>query len=287
MSDAMNPDDDKARNEATCRPGGRGPQPPPVSRRPAGWEPEYVDRLVGWLRDRAVEAGAAGAVFGLSGGIDSSVVAAVCARAFPGECLGLILPCGSAPEDAAHARLVADEFGVPVKVVPLDGVYEAILRAIGGEAGPGVGPGLPDGTDRRRGLSLANLRARLRAVTWYFHANLLNRLVVGSGNRAELSVGYFTKYGDGAVDVLPLGNLVKGEVRALARHLGVPEPVIAKPPTAGLWPGQTDEGEMGVTYELLDRFLLGGRVPEETSGRIREMVARSEHKRRVPAIPDF
>jgi len=107
-------------------------------------------------------------------------------------------------------------------------------------------------------LALANIKPRLRMVTLYYYANVLCYLVLGTGNRDELSVGYYTKFGDGACDGLPLGDLVKAEVRALAAELGVPRPVIDRPPTAGLWPGQTDEGELGFSYELLDRFLLQG-----------------------------
>lgn len=257
--------------------------------RPKGWEAGYVDELVRWLRSAAADAGAGGAVFGLSGGVDSAVVAGLSVRAFPGQCLGLILPCGSARQDMDDALAVAEVFDLPVKIVPLDDVYRALLEAMG-EAGdaPRETPEDPGSAETaRHRLALANLKVRLRAVTWYYHANRLNRLVVGTGNRAELAVGYFTKFGDGAVDVLPLANLVKEEVRALARYLGVPERVVTKAPTAGLWPGQTDEGEMGLTYEMLDTFLLGGAVPDEIAARIRTMAARSEHKRLPPRVPDF
>jgi NAD+ synthase len=123
----------------------------------------------------------------------------------------------------------------------------------------------------------------------YFLANRYNGLVVGTGNKTELAIGYFTKYGDGGVDVLPLGDLDKTAVRGLARTLGVPEPVIAKAPSAGLWEGQTDEAEIGVTYEELDRVLAGGELDEPlepgTMERISALITASEHKRR--AIPVF
>jgi NAD+ synthase len=270
---------------------------PPASpqRRPLGWEAEYADRLVAWLRGLVAGAGAEGLVLGVSGGLDSAVVAGLASQAYPEASLGLFLSCGSAEPDLEDARAVAKTFNLPLKVVELDKVYETILGAVGdappnpmsGRAGPGVGQTPVGPGAQREKLALANLRVRLRAVTWYYHANRLNRLVVGTGNRSELAVGYFTKFGDGAVDLLPLAHLVKAEVRELARHLGVPEPVIARPPTAGLWPGQTDEAEMGLTYELLDRFLLGGEVPPEVASRIRAMGQRSEHKRRPPAVPDF
>jgi NAD+ synthase len=110
---------------------------------------------------------------------------------------------------------------------------------------------------------------------------------VGTGNRSELSVGYFTKYGDGGVDILPLGNLVKSQVRELAIHLGIPDEIIQKPPSAGLWEGQTDEGEMGITYEELDRCIIMGEVGEEIKREVDAMMAGSAHKRATPPIPPF
>ena len=121
----------------------------------------------------------------------------------------------------------------------------------------------------------------------YFYANRLNYLVVGSSNRCELSIGYFTKYGDGGVDIMPLGNLVKSQVRDLARHLGIPQEIIDKPPSAGLWAGQTDEQEMGLTYEQLDAYFTTGKAPDAVRRRIEERIARNAHKRTVPPIPPF
>jgi NAD+ synthase len=250
--------------------------------RPTGWEAAYATRLVDWLRQVATEAGLTGGVFGLSGGLDSAVVAGLAVRAFPGHALGLILPCGSAAQDVEDALAVAAAFELPVRIVTLDAVFEAMLKAI---EEPGALPTASGAAVQR--LALANLRVRLRAVTWYYHANRLGRLVIGTSNRSELTVGYFTKFGDGAADVLPLAGLVKAEVRDLARYLGVPREVIVKAPTAGLWPGQTDEGEMGLTYEILDRFILGGEVPEDAAGRIRKMATAGEHKRRPPQRPGF
>jgi len=250
--------------------------------RPSGWEAAYATKLVEWLRLVAAEAGVQGAVFGLSGGVDSAVVAGLSVQAFPGESLGLILPCDSVQQDMDDALAVAGVFDLPVKVVVLDAAYRALLAAVGEHDGD---PGAIEAMTPK--LALANLKVRLRAVTWYYHANRLRRLVIGSGNRVELTVGYFTKFGDGAVDVLPLAGLVKAEVRALAEHLGVPRRVITKAPTAGLWPGQTDEEEMGLTYEVLDRFILGGDVTEGAANRIRRMIERSAHKRCLPRTPGF
>jgi len=121
----------------------------------------------------------------------------------------------------------------------------------------------------------------------YYLANQLKYMVVGSSNRSELAVGYFTKHGDGGVDIMPLANLVKKEVMALARYLGVPPVIIDKPPSAGLWPGQTDEGDLGFSYDELDGYLLTGRASELVQGKIEQMRTASEHKRRPPDVPPF
>jgi NAD+ synthase len=240
-------------------------------------DPERLTRhLVAWLRARADEAGAVGAVVGISGGVDSATVAALCLRAFPDATLGVVMPCHSDPRDLDDARTVAETLHLPVTTVVLDGVYDALVAALQTSAYY---------TDHR--IALANLKPRLRMTTLYYFANRLNRLVVGTGNRSELAVGYFTKYGDGGVDVLPLGTLTKGEVQALARALGVPEAIVGRVPTAGLWPGQTDEHELGVTYAVLDRYLLTGEAPDDVRQRIERLRAASEHKRRPPPVPEL
>jgi len=133
-------------------------------------------------------------------------------------------------------------------------------------------------------LALANVKPRLRMATLYFVANRLNYIVAGTGNRSEIAIGYYTKYGDGGVDVLPLGSFVKSEVRALARDLGVPAPVIDKAPSAGLWLGQTDEGEMGFTYAELEDYLHKGpaSVAPAVAMKIERLTRVSEHKRHLP-----
>lgn len=237
---------------------------------------QTADHLAAWLRDRAGETGALGAVVGISGGVDSATAAALCLRAFPGATLGVLMPCHSDPRDLADARQICQALGLPYTVVVLDATYDAVVGALRNS---------DQFADHQ--IALANLRPRLRMTTLYFFANRLNRLVVGTGNRSEAYVGYFTKYGDGGVDVLPLGGLVKSQVKELALYLGVPEAVVERTPTAGLWPGQTDEGEMGLTYAALDAYLLTGEAPAETRARIERMHAASEHKRRFPPVPDL
>jgi NAD+ synthase len=234
-----------------------------------------ADEIAQWIARHVRDAGLTGAVVALSGGIDSAVVSGLCARGLGVEnVLGLILPIHSDPLDAVHAADVARTWGIAYHTIELGGVYEALRAA------------LPEGSD----LADANIKPRLRMIALYHHANTLRRMVVGTGNRSELMVGYFTKYGDAGVDLLPLAGLYKHQVRDLARELGVPTAIIDKPPSAGLWQGQTDEGEMGVSYDELDRVLHGiatgqdSGIPTATEQRVRAMMRASEHKRQLPPI---
>jgi len=194
---------------------------------------ELCDRISSWIKQKVEEANARGGIFGLSGGVDSAVVAGLCKRGLKDRTLGLIMPCYSDPLDEQCAREVAEKFGIPTQTVPLEPVYDKFKEIF------------PPGSK----LAEANLKPRIRMITLYYFANNLNYLVIGTGNRSEIAVGYFTKYGDGGVDILPLGGLLKTEVREIARYLGVPEHVLNRTPSAGLWAGQTDEREIGIPQE--------------------------------------
>ena len=250
----------------------------------------HAKRIAEWLRDRVIAAGARGLVVGLSGGIDSAVVARLCQMATPGHVVGVIMPCHSDPRDEADARLLADHFGIPALLVNLEPAYDRLVEDLRGALG-GLPPDVqvsPSPGDIKARVPLANVKPRLRMTSLYFVANSLNYLVTGTGNRSELTIGYFTKYGDGGVDVLPIGNLLKSEVRALARDLDVPAPIIEKAPSAGLWLGQTDEDEMGFTYAELESYLTRG--PEAVSPalalRLERMIRATEHKRGLAPAPD-
>jgi len=238
---------------------------------------QLADKLVLWIKERVKAVGRKGVVIGMSGGIDSSVLAALCRRACPQNMLGVIMPCCSIEEDKEHALLVAKKFDIPTQEVVLDEMLSCLLKAL---------PELESDPATSR-VTQANLKSRLRMVTLYYVANQLQYLVIGSSNRSELAVGYFTKWGDGGVDIMPLGNLVKGQVRELARFLGVPEPIIAKPPSAGLWAGQTSEGELGFKYDDVDRYLLGGELPADLKQKIAAKVEANKHKRSLPLAPEF
>jgi NAD+ synthase len=231
---------------------------------------DSIQHIVDWLKDQLEESGTNGFVLGLSGGLDSAVCAALIRKATD-NCLGLILPIESDVKDLDDAANIANILNVKTQYVDLTTVYNNLMKM------------LPGG-DR---LALGNLKARLRMVVLYYHANLHNYLVCGTGNKTEISLGYFTKHGDGACDILPIGDLYKGEVRELARELNIPQSIIQKVPSAGLWSGQTDEGEIGCTYEEMDDALQKiqrGEIADDTSRRLHDIVQKTIHKREKPKI---
>jgi NAD+ synthase len=188
----------------------------------------------------AVHAPEKGVVIGLSGGIDSTLVLALCVEALGKDrVLGIFMP-ESAEDISASIKQYAEQLGIQQETIPIKPIFEAYLSSGGISADKTVA---------------GNLKARIRKNLLYSRSNAKGLVVMGTGNRSELLTGYFTKYGDGGVDFLPIGDLYKTHVRQLAKHMGVPEPIITQPPSAGLWEGQTDEKEMGITYEKLDRIL--------------------------------
>jgi NAD+ synthase len=216
-------------------------------------------KIVSWIRQKVGEAKAKGVVVGLSGGIDSSVVAVLCKKAFPDTIQGVILPCGSNPEDREHAELVAKRFGIPFEMIDLEESYKTFFKSTSKE---------DYNSEKHDGLAV---------------------VVVGTDNKSEEMIGYFTKYGDGGVDILPIVNLLKRDVRKMAKHLGINEEIIKKKPSAGLWHGQTDEEEMGIGYdeldEILDRLEKGNDLKDietEKVNKVKRMIASSDHKRQMP-----
>jgi NAD+ synthase len=238
---------------------------------------QQIRNLVEWLKNKVTAAGSRGVVLGLSGGVDSSVLAALCKRAFPINTIGLVMPCYSANEDKEYAEAIARQFEVPTKTVVLNASYDALIAVL---------PTFKGDPNAAR-VAQANIKARLRMVTLYYVANQMGYLVAGSGNRSEITIGYFTKHGDAGADILPLGNLVKKEVKELAVYLAIPQAIIDKLPSAGLWSGQSDEEEMGFSYETLDRYILTGNAPNEVKSRIEFMKASCQHKIQMPPIPNF
>ncbi len=233
------------------------------------WE-KIIKKLVAWLKDELHETKTRGFVLGLSGGLDSSVCAALI-RKVTNNCLGLILPIESDVEDLDDATEIAILLNLKTQYLDLTSVYKNLIKF------------LPDNNR----IALGNIKARLRMVVLYYYANISNYLVCGTGNKTELSLGYFTKYGDGGCDLLPLGGLYKFEVRELATVLDIPEKIIKKVPSAGLWSGQTDEGEIGFSYEEMDKTMQAietGKVVGEIGRKLNGMIKASEHKRKLPKI---
>ncbi|MGC8970211.1 MAG: NAD+ synthase [Conexivisphaera sp.] len=238
-----------------------------------------------FIRSSVRAAGAAGAVLGVSGGVDSALVLALSSRALgPSGVLALVMPDSrlTPPGDLSDARSLCERFGVRRVEIDIAPIHDEYLKY------------LPPSR-----LAEGNLRARIRMGLLYYYANLENRLVLGTGDRSEYLLGYFTKYGDGGVDVAPILGLYKTEVRALARALGVPESVASKRSSPRLWPGQTADDELGFSYEeadpILHRIFDRGEPVEEVRrsnprlvDAIMEWHRRTEHKRAPipsPALP--
>jgi NAD+ synthase len=233
-----------------------------------------------WIKNYLKTAKATSIVVGLSGGIDSAVTAALCTNAIGKDhIISLALPCESSPQDLEDAQFIARQLEIKFCVLDLTSVYEKFLD---------ITSNIPK-VDK---LALANLKPRLRMMALYFIGQSKgNSLIAGTSNRAELLIGYFTKYGDGAADFEPIASLYKQEVRKIAEILNIPKKIINKSPSAGLWPGQTDEEEIGLTYDSIDEILYRidynldfKGINEEDIARVRRLMSVAEHKLKMPPI---
>lgn len=232
-----------------------------------------LEKRVEFIRNLLNESGAKGIIFGNSGGKDSALVSIICKKACENT-VGIQMPCFSKRnfgEDLDDALAVAEQFDIETRTVNLTDVREVLLGAIGDE-------------ENMSTMALANIAPRLRMTTLYTIAANENRLVAGTGNRSETYMGYFTKHGDGACDFNPIIDLTVREIYEFLEYLGAPESIMKKAPSGGLFDGQTDEAEMGITYEKIDNFLLYGEADEESLEIINRFHKRSEHKRRMPAF---
>lgn len=241
-------------------------------------------KIVAFIKRKIDESKADGVVLGISGGIDSAVVAYLSVEAIGSRrVLGLIMPDGrvTPQEDLEDANVVAQELGVETKLVDIAGIHQAFMKNL-----------------EPNKLAEGNLRARIRMALLYYHANLTNRIVAGTGDRSEFLLGYYTKWGDGGVDMLPIGDLYKTEVRKLGEILGINRRIITKRSSPRLWPGQTAEGELGIAYESIDSFFRGYfdqrltvktisskmKLSSADAQRILAKCRETSHKRKMPEI---
>ncbi|WP_246984581.1 NAD+ synthase [Halorientalis marina] len=248
-----------------------------------------------FIVERLDAAGVDDAIIALSGGIDSTTTAYLAVEALGADSVyGLVMPSEvNRDRNMSDAERVAETLGIAYDVVEIEPVVDAVLDAF-----PGVTTDSEIETDPLK-TAVGNVRVRVRAVVNYLAANQRDALVLGTGNRSEAQVGYYTKYGDGAVDCHPIANLYKGQVRQLAKHLGVEDDLAEKTASAEMWSGQTDEEELGMDYPTLDSVLalhidgplsksatareIG--VPESVIDEVRDLHAASEHKRNMPPGP--
>ncbi len=233
--------------------------------------PAIKEKIVTFIRSKVSVA--SGCMIGLSGGIDSTLTAYLAVDALgPENVLGLLLPEKgvTSKQDIDDAMEVVKTLDIDHRVIEISKVLRSFSSAI-------------QDFDKKNVLANGNLKARTRMCILYYHANLMRRMVVGTGNKTELLLGYFTKYGDGGVDIEPIGGLYKTQVRGLARHMHIPDKIIDKIPTAGLWQGQTDEGELGMSYETADRILHMLVDEKQDISAVRELFS-SEHVDRVAEL---
>lgn len=234
-----------------------------------------------FLKESVSKAGASGLVFGLSGGIDSAVVAHICAKSFKEKSLALIMPDSriSPKEETEDALHIVDKLGLDYKLIDISLIHSQFANIVEPEE-----------------KSLGNLRARIRATLLYYHANLKNYLVIGSSDKSEQLIGYFTKFGDGSADVLPIVSLYKTQIRGLAKSLGVKESIIEKKSSPHLWKGHIAEDEIGASYEEIDSILYcmtdknmslddiqkTMQISRDKIEKIHQLYKKSEHKRIMP-----
>ena len=242
--------------------------------------------IIEFVQNKVSEANADGLVVGLSGGIDSTLSAFLACEAVGKEnVFGIVMPSTTTPtEDKLHGTAIAQLLGINYKEIAIDSILNEFLSVTQIE------------DDK---LAIGNLKARIRMSIIYFYANSKNYLVCGTGNRSEILIGYFTKHGDGACDMEPIGDLYKTDVYKLSEFMGIPQGIIEKPPRAGLWNNQTDEDEIGMSYDLLDQILYlyvedikNTEIAEKLDISVDDVdmiinkVNRNKHKSKVPEIPE-
>lgn len=246
---------------------------------------EYAEKIAGFIKETVKNTHANGVVFGMSGGIDCSLVTALCHKAGV-KTLLVMMPYGDSmnrTKDVNHAMELIEKFDIEYTTVDITKTVDMLEQTLSDSAVTSK-----DGKIEFKDLALSNIRPRVRMTTLYSIGQSLGYLVGGTGNLSERTVGYSTKWGDGGHDFNPIGNLTKTEVRIMARYLGVPDSIITKAPSAGLWEGQTDEDEMGVKYSEIDDYIITGgkNISKEAYEMIKGKEMRNAHKNFMPPVWD-
>lgn len=226
----------------------------------------YLDYLVEFIKSEVKMANCNGVVIGISGGIDSAVVSALAKKAFPNNHLCIWMPCESSELDEKCCNELVSDLELNWISVNLEQTFKTFKKELQKDK-------------KQTMLSLSNTKARLRMATLYAFAQTNKYLVLGTDNAVEWHIGYFTKFGDGGCDLLPIVNLLKSEVKEAAKILGIPQSIIKRKPTASLWEGQTDEDEIGFSYDEIDQYLSSGNGTKELKDRVDNLHKISEHKR--------
>lgn len=230
-----------------------------------------IEKRVAWIKNLLLQSGAKGVVFGASGGKDSVLVSLLCRMATE-NVTGIIMPCNSTLNltvDREHALMIGEMFDINTVEVNLGTVKDELVKV------------LEPICDGQNPMAYANINPRLRMIVLYNYAQRNGYLVAGTGNRSEGVMGYFTKWGDGAYDFNPIADLTVREIYTILRYLEVPKVIIEKAPSAGLFEGQTDEKEMGLTYDEIDTYILEGKATDEVKARIDTAYEKGAHKRQL------
>ena len=232
---------------------------------------EYLNQIIEWIKKEVKKANCDGVAVGISGGVDSALVGYLAKKAFPNNSIGILIPINKNRQfDLEHGLELVKKLNLDHKIIDLSNEYESIVNKM----------------QVKLNLTKGNMQARLRMTTIYAYAQEKNYLVLGTDNKAEYELGYFTKWGDGGCDLLPIVNLYKSEVFEYAKKVGVPENIINKAPSAGLWDNQSDEKELGFTYEDYEKYDKNLLIDEQLIKKIKSQITKTNHKRvEIPKAP--